>query len=50
MLAVGWELEIRHGQVKTCREDVFPSFGAMNWDRKNKIERGRVPRPKATAV
>ena len=32
--AVGWALEIRRCLVGTCREDVFPSFGATNWDRK----------------
>jgi hypothetical protein len=35
VLAVGGALEIRRGQVGTCREDVFPSFGVTNWDRKN---------------
>jgi hypothetical protein len=43
-------LEIRHGRVGTCKEDIFPSFGVTIWDRKNKIERGRVPWPKVTAV
>jgi hypothetical protein len=32
--AVGGALEIRRGRVATCREDVFPPFGATNWDRK----------------
>jgi hypothetical protein len=31
---VGGALEIRRGQVGTCREDIFLSFGATNWDRK----------------
>ena len=47
---VGGALEIRCGWVGTCREDVFPLFGATNWDRKKIIERGRVPWPKVTAV
>jgi hypothetical protein len=29
--AVGGALEIRCGWVGTCREDVFPLFGATNW-------------------
>jgi hypothetical protein len=31
---VGGALEIRRGRVVTCREDIFPSSGATNWDTK----------------
>ncbi len=34
VLVVRGALEIRCGRVRTCKEDVFPSFGATNWDRK----------------